>query len=161
MSVLVRPARVTDDALLAALDRRCWSPEADVTPFPEPGMAFFREGHSPEGVLVADDGGTVIGWIRLGRPTPLESNSHVQQVQGLAVDPAARGSGVGRVLVHAAVDLARHRGARKVTLRVLSTNEAAQRLYGSVGFAVEGVLAAEFHLHGADVDDVLMALFAG
>lgn len=84
-------------------------------------------------------------------------HSHVQQVQGLGVDPAHRRAGVGRALVEAGRELARQRGARKLSLRVLATNDPAQRLYRSLGFSVEGVLVDEFFLGGCYVDDLLWA----
>jgi ribosomal protein S18 acetylase RimI-like enzyme len=64
---------------------------------------------------------------------------------------------VGRALLEAALAEARRRGARKLSLRVLGDNERARALYERAGFEVEGVLRAEFHLDGRDVDDVLMA----
>ncbi|MDP9239238.1 MAG: GNAT family N-acetyltransferase [Actinomycetota bacterium] len=161
MTVEIRPARLSDDADLAALDLRGWTPVAEVGPARAPGSDFFGPGQAPADVLVAEEGGTLVGWIKLVPPTALVSNAHVQQVQGLGVDPRRRRSGIGRALVDAVVGLAVRRGARKVTLRVLSTNGAAQRLYTSAGFTVEGVLVAEFHLGGVDVDDVLMARFVG
>jgi GNAT superfamily N-acetyltransferase len=39
----------------------------------------------------------------------LPSNAHLQQVQGLLVDPGVRGRGIGRALLDEAVDLARRR----------------------------------------------------
>ena len=45
----------------------------------------------------------------------------------------------------------------KLSLRVLSTNEGARRLYAAAGFETEGVLADEFFLGGRDVDDHLLA----
>ncbi len=68
----------------------------------------------------------------------------------------ARGAGVGRLLVRAACDEARRRGANRITLRVLAHNEPARALYASEGFAVEGVLPGEFFLNGRYVDDVCM-----
>jgi RimJ/RimL family protein N-acetyltransferase len=59
--------------------------------------------------------------------------------------------------VRAAVDEARRRGARKLSLRVLATNPGARRLYERCGFVVEGVLREEFLLDEVFVDDVLMA----
>lgn len=85
------------------------------------------------------------------------SQSHVLEIGGLAVDPSRQGVGVGRAVVEAAIAQPRARGARKVTLRVLGTNDAAQRLYSSCGFRIEGILRDEFRLEGRDVDDVLMA----
>ena len=107
-------------------------------------------------MLVAEVGGVPVGWVRLRPPSPLQSNAHVQQIQGLVVDPCVRRQGVGRALVDAARELARQRGARRITLRVLGTNAVAQRLYKAAGFTVEGVLPGEFHVGGRDVDDVLM-----
>lgn len=161
MTLKIRPARLTDDADLAALDLRGWTPDAEVGPARAPGSDFFGPGQVPDDVLVADDDGTLVGWIKLVPPTALASNAHVQQIQGLGVDPESRRSGIGRALLDAVVALAVSRGARKVTLRVLSSNGPAQRLYISAGFAVEGVLVAEFHLAGVDVDDILMAKFVG
>jgi RimJ/RimL family protein N-acetyltransferase len=59
--------------------------------------------------------------------------------------------------VEAIVDEARTRGARKLSLRVLGPNTAAQKLYSRCGFEIEGTLRAEFLLDGQYVDDVLMA----
>ena len=78
-------------------------------------------------------------------------------VDGLAVDPDRRRLGIARQLVEAAVAEARHRGARKVTLRVLGPNTGARRVYERCGFVVEGVLRGEFRIDGHDVDDVLLA----
>ena len=72
-----------------------------------------------------------------------------------------RWGGAGRQVIHsfveAAVDEARRRGARRLTLRVLGPNYAARRLYETCGFEIEGVLHGEFHVDGEDIDDVLMA----
>lgn len=159
MGVEIRPARRSDDRALAALDRECWSPMADVVSARAPDTPFFGSGQFPEDVLVATLDGRVVGWARLGSPTPLPSNSHVQQLQGLAVHPDVRRQGIAKALLSAALKLAWSRKARKVCLRVLSTNPSAQSLYLSAGFSVEGVLVNEFYLHGQYVDDLLMARF--
>ena len=88
-------------------------------------------------------GAGVVGYVKLRPPLRIPSNAHVLQIQGLAVDPAHRQMGIGRRLVLAAVDQARRRGARKVSLRVLATNRTARALYESCGFTVEGILRAE------------------
>jgi ribosomal protein S18 acetylase RimI-like enzyme len=112
-------------------------------------------------VLVATDQGTVAGYIQLRRPSPLDSNAHVWQINGIAVDPRYQGRGVGKALVEATIREIDSRGGRRITLRVLSTNSAAQRLYESCGFTVEGVLKGEFILDNREVDDVLMAQSIG
>lgn len=126
-------------------------------PEPEPPYdPFFDERHVPEDYLVAEVEDRVIGYIRLGLPTPLACNAHVRQIQGLAVLDEGRGRGVGRALIRAAAEEARRRGARRITLRVLGHNTPARGLYESEGFVVEGVLPQEFLLGGEYVDDVFM-----
>ena len=54
----------------------------------------------------------------------------------LWLEPAARGRGLGRALVSAAVDWARSERARIVTLRVDAANDAARGVYERLGFGV-------------------------
>jgi len=158
VNLTIRRAVDSDEAALAVLDRNCWSLQTDVSPQSEPGQAFFGAWRRPEDVLVASEPGAVVGWLKLAPPTPLASNSHVQQIQGLGVDPARRRAGIARALLAARVDLARRQRAHKVSLRVLGTNDPARRLYKSAGFVVEGVLTDEFFLGGRYVDDYLLAM---
>jgi ribosomal protein S18 acetylase RimI-like enzyme len=155
----VRLAVLADEAALGRLDRDTWSPLHAVTPPPEPPYEpYFDVNHRPEDVLVAEDvaGGELCGYVRLVHPTPLACNAHVLQINGFAVAEHARGRGVGRLLLRAVRAEAARRGARRITLRVLSHNAPARALYEADGFAVEGVLPGEFFLDGKYVDDVLM-----
>ncbi|MEU2283983.1 GNAT family N-acetyltransferase [Streptomyces sp. NPDC013178] len=153
----IRAARPADDEALALIDRLTWSYLHAVTPEPQPPYdPFFGERHAPEDCLVAELDDRVVGYVRLGFPTSLACNAHVRQIQGLAVADEARGRGVGRALIRAAVEEARRRGARRITLRVLGHNTPARKLYESEGFVVEGVQPEEFLLGGEYVDDVFM-----
>jgi ribosomal protein S18 acetylase RimI-like enzyme len=158
--VRIRPGRLADQAALAELEAMAWSAESG---FPSTMAAdrrdatFFRVGNPPEAHLVAELNGRVVGYIRLKPPTPLPENTHVIQVQGLAVHPDARRRGVAAGLLDAAEATLRERGIRKLTLRVLSTNQAAIRLYERHGFVREGTLLEEFCINGRFVDDVMMA----
>ncbi|MFJ5528594.1 GNAT family N-acetyltransferase [Streptomyces sp. NPDC093261] len=156
----IRLATSDDEDSLGRLDRATWSPLHSVQPRPEPPYGtFFTERFGPRDHLVAELGGAVVGYLRLGFPTSLECNAHVRQIQGLAVADEARGAGVGRALLRAAREEASRRGARRLTLRVLGHNTPARRLYESEGFTVEGILPEEFLIDGKYVDDVLMGLF--
>ncbi|MEV5545021.1 GNAT family N-acetyltransferase [Streptomyces sp. NPDC052309] len=152
----IRHGLPDDEQALRRLDHETWSYLHAVSPRPQPDDPFFSERSGPGDHLVAELGGEVVGYVRLGFPTELASNRHVRQIRGLAVADAARGAGVGRALVRAAVEEARREGARRVTLRVLGHNTAARKLYESEGFVVEGVQPEEFCLDGEYVDDVLM-----
>jgi ribosomal protein S18 acetylase RimI-like enzyme len=155
---VIRRAEPADEDALAALDRVTWSSLTSPAPPPSPGRPFFDERTEPENVLVAVEDGAVAGYVKLGRATELEASDHVRMINGIVVLPEQRGKGVGRALIDAAVAEARAHGARRLTLRVLSHNDAARRLYEAAGFSVEGVQREEFYLEGRYVDDVLMAL---
>ncbi|MFJ5780424.1 GNAT family N-acetyltransferase [Streptomyces sp. NPDC093094] len=154
--IRIRTATYADEPALSLLDHVTWSSLHAVTPRPGPEEPFFRETAGPGDHLVAELDGRLVGYVRLGFPTPLASNAHVRQIRGLAVDGAARGKGAGRALLRAAVVRARALGARRITLRVLGHNTVARALYASEGFTVEGVQPEEFLLDGGFVDDVLM-----
>ena len=55
-------------------------------------------------------------------------------LEDLFVDADARGSGLGRELVEAALQRARERGCARIVLDANETNAAALALYRSVGF---------------------------
>ena len=52
----------------------------------------------------------------------------------MVVDDAARGHGVGELLNRAALDEARRRGVKAVSLTSRASREAANRLYQRIGF---------------------------
>ncbi|MFJ9947596.1 GNAT family N-acetyltransferase [Kitasatospora sp. NPDC091207] len=155
--LIIRPAQAEDEKELAELNRAAWSWQSEVAPRPAEDAGVFDERHTPDQFLVALLDGRVVGYIRVVPPTPLVSNRHVRQIQGLAVSAAARGRGIGRALVEAGCAAAREQGARRITLRVLGHNSPARHLYEACGFVVEGSLAEEFLIDGRYVDDIWMA----
>lgn len=157
----IRRATEADEAALGDLDLVTRSPAVTPAPDREPEYRFFAGRARPEGTLVATLDRKLVGVIALAPPTQLASNAHVLEVCELAVAPEHQGRGIGRALADAAVELACERGARRVTLRVLSTNGRAQRAYEAWGFEVEGRLRSEFLLAGEYVDDILMARTLG
>jgi ribosomal protein S18 acetylase RimI-like enzyme len=58
-------------------------------------------------------------------------------LEDLYVEDAARGSGLGRALVNAAVERATARGCRRMELDVNEQNSAAIAFYESLGFTTE------------------------
>ena len=65
-----------------------------------------------------------------------QENAETIYLYSLWLDPAARGQGLARPLVAAAVDWARDRRARTVTLRVAADNAVARGVYESLGFTL-------------------------
>ncbi len=159
--IRVREARAQDEPALLALDVAAWSPQSgfpsEIEHSRQPGYAFFTADNPPWIHLVAEQAGSVVGYVRLKPPTSLPENAHVLLVAGLAVDTTARRLGVASRLLAAAQVYAVAHGAGKLSLRVLGTNSPAIALYEKFGFEREGVLRGEFVIDGAYVDDVVMA----
>ncbi len=70
-------------------------------------------------------------------------------LEDLFVEEHARGDGVGRALVDAAIDAARARGAQRIELDTNETNLAAIALYERAGFSTSS--KTHEHLSGRDV----------
>lgn len=83
-------------------------------------------------VLVARSGGRVVGALTLV-VFPLLTGVRAW-IEDVVVEQDARGLGVGRRLVDAAVEEARERGATTVDLTSRPSREAANRLYAKAGF---------------------------
>jgi L-phenylalanine/L-methionine N-acetyltransferase len=99
--------------------------------------------------------GEIVGRLSVARD-PHPASKHVADL-GLMVAADWRGRGVGRALLHAAVDWGRESGIRKLELHVFPWNEAAIRLYEQFGFEHEGYRKGHYHRAGEDLDAILMA----
>lgn len=71
-------------------------------------------------------------------------------IHNLAVRPTCRQQGIGRSLLQGVVEEAKRNGASRVTLEVRKSNEAAQRLYHSLGFVARGVRKGYYSDDGED-----------
>jgi ribosomal protein S18 acetylase RimI-like enzyme len=56
---------------------------------------------------------------------------------GIAIHPSARGSGLGKLVMHFLHASASRRGARKIRLRVRKSNRRAIELYEDLGYVLE------------------------
>ena len=124
-------------------------------------MAFFedrliqRPGHAVFGAFAE---GALAGTAGLARAATIQL-AHKCNLWGLYVAPSARGQGVARALLEAALVHARETpGVAKVTLSVDSANVAAIALYESLGFVVFAREADAVRLHGQSRDDLQMHL---
>lgn len=83
-------------------------------------------------MFIARVDGKIVGSLTLVMyriPTGLKA-----WIEDVVVDDAARGHGVGEALNRAALDEARRRGAKSVSLTSRPSREAANRLYRRLGF---------------------------
>ncbi|MDP5292694.1 N-acetyltransferase [Oceanimonas sp. CHS3-5] len=87
----------------------------------------------PGSLLVAEEKSELLGYVLAGRGEATGEG----WILSLAVAPAARGQGLGRQLLQAAVNALESQGCRKIKLTVLPDNPALQ-LYRRLGFAEAG-----------------------
>jgi ribosomal protein S18 acetylase RimI-like enzyme len=99
----------------------------------------------PSSVLyLARMDGRIVGSLTLALyqiPTGLKA-----WIEDVVVDEAARGQGIGEALNAAALDEARRRGAKDVSLTSRPAREAANRLYQRLGFRPYETNLYRFHL---------------
>ncbi|MEY2958817.1 MAG: hypothetical protein RLZZ01_1385 [Actinomycetota bacterium] len=131
MALEVRPAETVDDELVTAF--AALIPQLSSSS-PPPTAEELREiVSSPTSVLfLALLDGRIVGSLTLALyriPTGLKA-----WIEDVVVDGSARGAGVGEALNLAAIDEARRRGAKNVSLTSRPSREAANRLYQRLGF---------------------------
>ncbi|HUE89123.1 MAG TPA: GNAT family N-acetyltransferase [Vicinamibacterales bacterium] len=106
---------------------------------PEDGYACFLDTQLREPdvvILVAEQAGRVVGYVYAGLE-PLswkELRGPAGFIHDVAVDDPARGTGVARELIAAAIEWLRQRGAPRVMLWTAAQNERARRLFDAAGF---------------------------
>ncbi|WP_102109222.1 GNAT family N-acetyltransferase [Oceaniglobus roseus] len=146
MSLTVDPARPADLEALSALHTASWraayGPLLGQGPLGAPLTEHMARTWAslPEGVIVARDGDTLAGFLRLKR------NQGWPYIDNLHVDPERRGGGIGRWLMAAAVALIPEDEAR-VWLTVLADNHPARAFYRGLGGT-----------EGARIDEVLLGV---
>jgi ribosomal-protein-alanine N-acetyltransferase len=124
--VTIRPLTLADLPAVLAIES---------VSFPQPwSEALFRmEINNPQAVHFAlEDGGRLAGYLCAG--TVLDE----MDLRVIAVAPDARRQGHARALVAALLAEARKQGIGYVHLEVRESNEAAKRLYTSLGFRPVG-----------------------
>ena len=100
--------------------------EADAKQLDTPRESIVEPGGE---ILFALDGECVVGTCAV-----IRISSTVVELGKLAVDPEARGRGIGRRLTLAAIDLAQSMGAEIIILESNWKLDSAIRLYESLGF---------------------------
>lgn len=96
-------------------------------------IANFMAGHDPacERAWIADRDGERLGCVFLVNHPEQHGTAKLRL---LWVEPAARGMGVGKALVHACTEFARQAGYRKVVLWTNSELASARGIYEREGY---------------------------
>lgn len=109
-----------------------------------------------DGVLGAFRDGALVGTVGFFREA-LVRTRHRAVIWGMYVAPEARGGGLGRALLDAALAaLAAAGGLEQVHLTATTTNAPALALYRSAGFVSEGVSRRAMKLGDRYVDEEML-----
>lgn len=87
-------------------------------------------GVNPDGCFVAEREGEILGYIT----TRVDGPNSIGRIPNLAVVEAARGLGLGRRLIHHALDYFRDENLRVAKIETMASNVIGQNLYPSCGF---------------------------
>ena len=129
--VIVEIATESTPALVAAFAQLLPQLSKSAVPPTQTQIAEMINSPATE-VLVAYDGESIVGLLTF---VVFRIPSGVRAwIEDVVVDDAARGRGVGEALSRAAVGLAAEKGARTIELTSRPAREAANRLYGRLGF---------------------------
>lgn len=130
VSPFLRPAEEADADRIAALSIQLGYP-APPEAIRERLRLLARPGEPP--VLVAVVDGEVAGWVQVGRTFSLEAGAQAI-LQGLVVDEACRGRGLGAALVAAAEAWTRAQGLGILRVRTNTARTDTHRFYTNLGF---------------------------
>jgi GNAT superfamily N-acetyltransferase len=129
--MIMRPARLSDAASIAGLSTQLGYPSR-----PEETEGRLRDVlDRPDGaVLVAEEEGTVVGWLQVVGSHTIDSEP-CALIAGLVVDEARRNRGIGAALVEAAVEWAAGHGYGAIRVRSNVIRERAHAFYERLGFS--------------------------
>lgn len=110
--------------------------------------------------LVAEDGGEVVGFARVGAYEDSCGFAGIGE-QSVYLTRAARGHGLGRRLLEALAEAAAGAGYHKLTARIVADNAASIAAHRAAGFDVVGTLRRHGRVGGEWKDSVLVERLIG
>lgn len=143
--VTLREVEWTDLETLADLETEIFGPDAWSA---ESWWGELAERPRRDYVVAVDDAGVILGYAGL------DVTGDLADVMTIATAPAARGRGIGRVLLQELLAMAAARGAGAVLLEVRADNARARDLYERAGFEVLSVRRRYYQ--PGDVDALVM-----
>ncbi|MDO8827295.1 GNAT family N-acetyltransferase [Methylophaga sp.] len=145
----IQTAVSTDIPQLCLLLDTLFSQEAEFKPDSQLqalGLGAIIEGDGIGDILVAKQSGQIIGMVNLLYTVSTALGSRVAILEDMVIAPQHRGLGVGSELLKHAIDFAREKGCKRITLLTDNDNEAAHRFYEQHGFTESSMLAYRLFL---------------
>lgn len=121
-------------------------------------LPWFGDARHP--VLVAEDGGAVVGWVAASTYRPRDCYAGIAEFS-VYVAGAARGRGVGDALMAAFVTACEAAGVWKLLSRIFPDNAASLGLCARHGFREVGIYRRHGKLEGAWRDVVIVERLLG
>lgn len=115
---------IWNERLVDVADRRAWAEVRRALGYP---------------ILVADDGGTVVGYASFGDWRAFEGYRHTVE-HSVYVDRTARGRGVGEALMRALIERARGLHKHVMVAGIEAENAVSIRLHERLGFVKTGLM---------------------
>jgi DNA-binding MarR family transcriptional regulator/predicted GNAT family acetyltransferase len=135
--IILRPHQVGDmgwivhrQAVLYAQEYQ-WNGEFEAMIAEICGKFILEFQPEKEGCWIAERAGTILGSAFI-----VQQSDEIAKLRMVYVEPAARGTGLGRRLVQECIDFARAKGYRTLTLWTNGNLIAARKLYQSLGFTL-------------------------
>jgi GNAT superfamily N-acetyltransferase len=110
------------------------------------GLGAIIVGDGIGDILVAKDAGQIIGMVNLLYTISTALGSRVAILEDMVVAPQNRGLGVGSALLKYALDFAKQKGCKRITLLTDNDNVAAHGFYQQHGFTESSMLAFRMSL---------------
>ena len=147
----IRRARLDDAAAIAEVHVRTWQAAyehvfgaerlAGIDRAGREGLARRFATDAEYDAFVADDEGTIVGFVACGPP---EDEDEQRELFAIYVLPDAWGTSAATGLMHAALDAMQGRGAPSAILWVLDDNPRARRFYEREGWQADGSAESEY-----------------
>lgn len=128
----------------------------DITPHPlKERLAWFKNLSNREAVIVADIGGSVVGFCALQPFSPEEMYAHIGVVT-IWIERDFRGQGIGHKFTRKIVPLAKRKGYQKFMLFAYSFNRDKMGFYKEMGYEEVGILKHHARIKKKLVDVLVM-----
>lgn len=101
----------------------------------DPNLYVALSKEWPEGVMVAETDGLLVGFLLATVQRPLQSRILI-----LGVKEGYRDLGIGRAMMHSIINRSVIKGHKSMTLEVRISNQRGQAFYSRLGFEVIGMI---------------------
>lgn len=156
---MIRTAHVTDAAAIAAIYNQGIEDRVatfETTPRTVADLEARLADVERYPVLVSQGReGRVLGWAGLSSYRPRACYAGIAEFS-IYLDRAARGQGLGRLLLSALVETAAQRGYWKLVSRIFPSNAASRRLCRACGFREVGTYEKHARLDGRWLDVIIV-----